>query len=256
MPAKHNAMGEPAVITPRWGSEGRDRKAQAILRTLVDCCGSGITQGHWIDVGCGSGGIAATLATSVQRMSGFDPEPWPNWASMAAAHTNLSFTRAGFDIEQLPVPENSADVVICNQVYEHVERPKQLIRNIHRVLKPGGVCYFAGPNLLWPIEPHVHWPLVHWIPRRSALSLMRILGSQNTRNLDAFSSTAWTLERWFQESGLAFRTAMRDRLAAQHGESLPDRAARLLALIPNWVYQAVNPAVPGFVYLLQKSQAA
>lgn len=249
-------MGESAVITPRWGSEGRDRKAQAILRTLVDCCGSGITQGHWIDVGCGSGGIAASLAPSVQRMSGLDPEPWPNWAAMTAAHPNLTFTSAGFDSAVLPVPDNSADVVICNQVYEHVERPKQLILNIQRALKPGGVCYFAGPNLLWPIEPHVHWPFVHWLPRRSALSLMRILGSRNTKDLDAFSSTAWTLEQWFRESDLAFRRAVRDRLSAQDGKRLPDRTARLLALIPNWFYQAVNPAVPGFVYLLRKSRGA
>jgi ubiquinone/menaquinone biosynthesis C-methylase UbiE len=249
-------VAESEIATPRWGNQGRDRKAQAILRTLMASCGDDITRGSWIDIGCGSGGIAAALAPSVRQIAGFDPEPWPNWAAMAAEHSNLSFTAAGFDNEQLPLPENAVDVVICNQVYEHVARPEQLIRNIHRVLKPGGVCYFAGPNLLWPIEPHVYWPFVHWLPRRRALALMRLLGSRRTEDLDAFSATAWTLEQWFRASGFVFRSAVSERLAAQHGNTLPERMARLLALIPTQFFAMLNSAMPGFVYLLQKSREA
>jgi SAM-dependent methyltransferase len=246
-----NAEGS-AAETPRWGKEGRDRKAVAILGTLVSACGEDIRRGLWLDVGCGSGGIASALAPNVERMVGVDPEPWPDWAPMAEQHANLSFTVAAFDDPQLPMPENTVDVVICNQVYEHVARPEQLIRNIHRVLRPGGVCYFAGPNLLWPIEPHVHWPLVHWLPRGLALSAMRALGSRRSGDLDAFSTTAWTLERWVRASGMDLRSAIADRLAAQPGGSLADRSARLLARLPRWWLEFANPTLPGFVYLLRK----
>jgi SAM-dependent methyltransferase len=175
---------------------------------------------------------------------------------MAAERPSLSFTVAEFDNEHLPLPENSVDVVICNQVYEHVPRPEQLIRNIHRVLRPGGVCYFAGPNLLWPVEPHVHWPLVHWLPRGAAMAIMQWLGSSRTGDLDAYSVTAWTLERWLHASGFDLRSAVRDRLAAQPGEAVADRLARMFARLPRWVFDFTNPVLPGFVYLLRKPDSA
>jgi len=243
---------ESKLVKPRWGSEGRDRKAQAILATLVSRCGEGITAGSWRDIGCGSGGIACAIAPKVRQMTGIDPEPWPNWAAMASEQPNLSFTVGGFDSEHLPLPENAVDVVICNQVYELVARPEQLIRNIHRVLKPGGVCYFAGPNLLWPIEPHVFWPVVHWLPRETGLAIMRWCGSTRVKDLDAFSSTAWTLKRWFADSGLSSENAVCSRLAVQSGDAISDKLARSIARLPNAVFRFANPVLPGFVYLLRR----
>jgi 2-polyprenyl-3-methyl-5-hydroxy-6-metoxy-1,4-benzoquinol methylase len=245
-------VAESEIATPRWGNQGRDRKAQAILRTLIASCGDDITRGSWIDIGCGSGGIAAALAPSARQIAGFDPEPWPNWASMAAQHSNLSFTAAGFDNEQLPLPENAVDVVICNQVYEHVARPEQLIRNIHRVLKPGGVCYFAGPNLLWPIEPHVFWPVVHWLPRQQAQLLMRLFGSGQAEHLDAYSKAHWTLARWFKRAGFQVFNLLRVRVVAEF-ESSDRRFVRCIAwVVPDMVYKLLTPFSPGFVYLLVK----
>ena len=40
------------------------------------------------------------------------------------------------------------DVVICSHVLEHICYPQQLMNDIHRVLKPGGVLIVALPNLL------------------------------------------------------------------------------------------------------------
>ena len=59
----------------------------------------------------------------------------------------------------------------------------------------GGIAYFAGPNLLFPIEPHVFWPFVHWLPRGLAVRLMRALGSRKV--LDANSASWWRLHAWF-----------------------------------------------------------
>jgi SAM-dependent methyltransferase len=245
-------MNELAAITPRWGSEGRDRKAMAILRTMVSQCGDRITEGMWLDIGCGSGGIASALAPYVGRIIGIDPEPWPTWAAMSEAHPDLSFLTAGFDDDQLPLPKDTADVVICNQVYEHVAHPGALIRNIHRVLKPAGVCYFAGPNLLWPIEPHVYWPFVHWLPRSTARRLMRILGSKRADALDAFSASQWTLMGWFEGAGFSVSNILRARTAAGLALGRYEQLSAFAEALPDAIFRLLCPVAPGFVFLLAK----
>jgi ubiquinone/menaquinone biosynthesis C-methylase UbiE len=53
------------------------------------------------------------------------------------------------DIHNLPLPDASVDAVICIAVLEHVEEPLQAIKEIYRVLKPGGFCYIYVPFLYY-----------------------------------------------------------------------------------------------------------
>ena len=61
-------------------------------------------------------------------------------------------------VEALPVEDGSFDVVLCNQVLEHCDDPAQAVRELHRVLAPGGrvlasthgvQVYHPSPNDLW-----------------------------------------------------------------------------------------------------------
>lgn len=49
------------------------------------------------------------------------------------------------DIANLPFVDSSVDAVICEQVLEHVPNPKTVAKEIHRILKPGGVVYIVVP---------------------------------------------------------------------------------------------------------------
>ncbi|MBS0457412.1 MAG: class I SAM-dependent methyltransferase [Proteobacteria bacterium] len=234
---------------PRWGQAGREAKADAIVHTLRACCGGRLPRGTWLDVGCGSGGIAASLATHADKAVGVDPESWARWSAYREVHANLEFQVGGYrNLEEFLGPE-SCDVVVCNQVYEHVDDPQALLRAIHAVMKPNGTCYFAGPNLLWPIEPHVFWPFVHWLPRRFAQNAMRSLGSRRANDLDAFSTHYWRLRRWFRESGFAAQVTIGARLdgalvARGAGLRLPRPLGRLI--------DAMAPSSPGFVFCVRK----
>jgi 2-polyprenyl-3-methyl-5-hydroxy-6-metoxy-1,4-benzoquinol methylase len=234
---------------PRWGQERRESKAEAILKTMQIHTGQELTEAIWLDIGCGSGGIAATLAAHVRQVIGVDPESWERWQNFRAAHPNLAFHKGSYrDLDRLLGPD-SIDVVVCNQVYEHVDDPVALLRAIHDALKPGGLCYFAGPNLLWPIEPHVFWPFVHWLPRGLAQRAMRWLGSQHAAELDAHSTNYWRLRTWFRDVGFMPRNAIAARIEA--GFAGRGKTQRL----PHWfaaIIDVLAPLSPGFVFGLRK----
>lgn len=50
------------------------------------------------------------------------------------------------DIHALPLQDASIDAIICSSVLEHVRDPLQAMREIHRVLKPGGKLFLYVPS--------------------------------------------------------------------------------------------------------------
>lgn len=55
---------------------------------------------------------------------------------------------ANLNHERLPYDDATFDVVTATEVIEHLEDFRQVVREIHRVLKPGGVCILSTPNIL------------------------------------------------------------------------------------------------------------
>ncbi|MAL02731.1 MAG: hypothetical protein CL625_00425 [Arenimonas sp.] len=241
---------------PRWSDDARDRKARAIVGTLERSVGR-LPGGQWLDLGCGSGDLAAELARlrPGARVTGIDPEPWARWKDLGEAPGAPRFLQGGCGEATRLVGAASMDVVICNQVYEHVPSVRELLDAIHAVLRPGGVCYFAGPNLLWPVEPHVFWPFVHWLPRRFAVGLMRACGSRRAADLDAWSLDWWRLTRLIKVAGLYRQDAIKHRLSVVAGNSAGARAARAIARLPRRFFAAAAPVSPAFVFVLRKPGA-
>ena len=49
------------------------------------------------------------------------------------------------DLTNIPVEDERFDVVVCTQVLEHVPEPLSVLRELARVLKPGGTLYISAP---------------------------------------------------------------------------------------------------------------
>lgn len=49
------------------------------------------------------------------------------------------------DIAAIPLPDGYADVILCTEVFEHVPEPLRALREIERLLKPGGRLIFTAP---------------------------------------------------------------------------------------------------------------
>ena len=58
------------------------------------------------------------------------------------------------DIEAIEFADDHFDIALVNEVLEHVPRDDRGIREVHRILKPGGVALIFSPNRLYPFETH------------------------------------------------------------------------------------------------------
>jgi SAM-dependent methyltransferase len=94
-----------------------------------------------LDVGCGDGRFLGRLhQLGYVNLYGCD------WRDNVEA-VEFEYRKVDLDTEGLQTyPPESFDVVICSDVIEHLENPSQLIRNIHRVLRRGGVLFITFPN--------------------------------------------------------------------------------------------------------------
>ena len=93
-----------------------------------------------LDVGTGTGFVAAGLAPRVARVVAVDHSP----AMLAVARSNLSqlgITNVDLceaDIARLPLPPDSVDAAVANMVLHHAEDPAAVLREMVRVTKSGG----------------------------------------------------------------------------------------------------------------------
>jgi len=70
---------------------------------------------------------------------------------------------------KIDFPDGYFDLVISNQVFEHVEDLDKVLSEIHRILKPGGATLNLFPSKdVWR-EGHCGIPFIHWFSRKSRI---------------------------------------------------------------------------------------
>ena len=102
-----------------------------------------------LDVGAGTG----WLAKHVADYTGVDGSPDAvDEAQRAGRNVILADLREG-----LPFADASFDGVIAKDVLEHVPDPAAVVREIHRVLQPGGVVFASSPDAQrWVWDDYTH----------------------------------------------------------------------------------------------------
>ncbi|MFN8215867.1 MAG: class I SAM-dependent methyltransferase [Solirubrobacterales bacterium] len=99
-----------------------------------------------LDVGCWDGGFSQRCgaALGAERIRGVEVYAGP---AAAAEARGIEVARIDLEAERLPWPDASADVLVCNQVLEHLKNLWLPMSEMHRVLRPGGHAVLSVPNL-------------------------------------------------------------------------------------------------------------
>lgn len=100
-----------------------------------------VPNGRVLDVGCGGGQILSNLQQHGWTVEGVDFDP----QAVAAARERGVQVRLGGLADQ-DYPAGTFDAVIMSHLIEHVPDPAELIRECHRILKPGGRLVIVTPN--------------------------------------------------------------------------------------------------------------
>jgi SAM-dependent methyltransferase len=122
------------------------RSKAALVSTAMRRAGRSFGPTGWlVDTGAGSGGVTAMLGWDPSRLAVLDGNEM--LVGRAVVRHGLIGVRGGVD--ELPLADESVDVVCFLDVLEHLERPGLALREAARVLVPGGRVIVNVPAHEW-----------------------------------------------------------------------------------------------------------
>jgi SAM-dependent methyltransferase len=188
-------------------------------------------KGRILDYGCGVGDIVALGRErgldiwGANKFDGF-------WQYMLDNLRPGARDRVGaISGQHADYADGSFDVVISNQVLEHVPDPEALIADVHRLLRPGGLFIAAFPVVETWYEGHVGLYFAHRMAkggsaRRSYFELSHRFGFGLNRNRGDAATWAAYYEKFLDESCFYYpRSRMKTALESRFGTGISDGSA-------------------------------
>jgi len=152
-----------------------------------------------LDYGCGAGTVVEMLCGAGYDAYGVDIR-WPGHDTEDLEASELGRQgRLRYYVEGGPLPfdDDSFDVIVSDQVFEHVVPLEESVREIERVLRPGGVTYHHFPSRSVWREGHIGIPLSHRLPpgrfRLAYTTALRRAGLGTFK--DERSARRWAIEQ-------------------------------------------------------------
>jgi len=120
------------------------RKNEAAVTSMLPSLGDRATL---LDIGCadasGTLSYAEKAGVPAANVCGVDIDP--DYIEMAT--TKIKVFAADMEHDPLPFDEGVFDIVICNQILEHIKNLRHLLAQVDKVTKPGGFLLISVPNL-------------------------------------------------------------------------------------------------------------
>lgn len=136
------------------------------LARLEELLGVPLARCRLLNVGCGPGGFNVAATRAGAQAWGADS----SWDAVTIARDRVPGSRVVCAAaEALPFATEQFDVVYCYSTLEHVADARTALREMARVLRPGGALYLHTPHRLSCFETHykLFWPpgLPRWAAR-------------------------------------------------------------------------------------------
>lgn len=107
---------------------------------------AGLKRGNVLDVGCAYGYMLSRFPSKFQ-LYGIDISDHAIREAKKRIPSGIFRVREAE--KKFPFPSRFFDIVICNDVIEHLVHPSIALKHILTVMKPGAILYLNTPNLGW-----------------------------------------------------------------------------------------------------------
>lgn len=141
-PKKHHGIFDPERLQKMESQWQRYMSPSTILPRFLTR-----TNMTLVDLGCGAGYFTIPAAKMI-----YDGQVYAVDRQLDMVHTTLNRARAesltNIDgivalATNFPIPTASADAVLMSMMFHHVEEQTQVLSEVKRVLRPGGILYFV-----------------------------------------------------------------------------------------------------------------
>src|SRR5216684_42114 len=207
-----------------------DGSSHAVILEMM----AGMPGGRILDLGCSGGLFAAHARAAGHEVTGVDCLEIPG-----VRERTDHFVQASLE-EGIPAEAGDGfDIIVAADVIEHLPRPGQVLRDVRRVLRPGGQVLLSVPNF------------AHWYPRlRVAAGLFGYdrRGILDETHLRFF--TRRTLRRLVRASGFDILEEQATGLPLRAISETDGRRLRLTRTIDRALVR-VRPTLFGYQYILR-----
>jgi SAM-dependent methyltransferase len=152
-----------------------------------------------LDLGSGVGNFVVACRERGLRAFGIEPDrigAGSSVTSLQIASKRLAQTTFAAAVgEALPFLDASFDLVVLDQVIEHVSDQERVLNEAFRVLKPTGCVYIACPNYLRFYEPHYKLWFVPLMPKILASWYLRLRGRNPVLLRQLNYTTNWRVRK-------------------------------------------------------------
>lgn len=170
---------------------------------------------HVLDVGCGDAGVPIAFAEAGAHASGIEPhQPSVDRGMVRVREHGVAVDLRHGVAEELPYPDASFDLVLLDNVLEHVRDQPRTLAEIRRVLRPSKWLYVVTPKplalySLWN-DPHYDLAGLVLMPRRLQVWYFEKVRGGGVGTYDVGRiPTRWRLRRLVRDAG--FETVVEPR---------------------------------------------
>ena len=141
-----------------------------------------------LDLGCGTGEMMKMLLQSDDQRELYGIDLSEKMLSVAEGKLSSKVQLVLGDSEHLPFADNFFDVVYCNDSFHHYPAPENVIREVQRVLKPGGTFLIGD---CW--QPLVGRAIMNFYMRHSKEGDVKIYSKEEMVSLlsQCFHDISW-----------------------------------------------------------------
>ena len=218
----------------------RIRKAEKIVKILFKH--KNIKKCKILDIGCGSGYLGRILHKKSKQYIGID---------FVDERKVRGFNFMRTDALNVPLKDNSFDIIVCNHVIEHVTNQKKLLQEISRLLKKDGICYMTCPNRLWPMEPHLKLPFLSYLPK--SLADIYVVAAGKGKDYDIYPMTYYSfskkLKKYFNLENYTIEI-LKDPV--YYGFSKAYSIFSISRYFPDFLLEFLNNFLPNWIVILKK----